>query len=346
MQIGVAIGRTLPFEEQTELAVEAARLGFDYITTNETPGETDAFQICLMRWLATKDVVPGGITNAISVSPAGMRNPVGLAMSAMTMSAISGGRLILGLGTGRAYREAYRRMWGIPHGSTLRMMRDTLTALWALTHGETVTYDSPHFKLEGARVRVEAPPPPLYLAALGPEMVKLGGELADGLALNACPPEYLPKVRELVAEGAAKAGRPASDVKLMQGVRLVVDDDVVAARRTLVRGLMGGAPIQEPGPRGEPLGYRAHYINQGLAQEVAEVDAQRAKGLSELEQVDQYPELLVRGYYGREDGAVEAFRRLSDGLDLATLNIGTSKAFDLETTKQLMQRFRPEVLRA
>ena len=88
-------------------------------------------------------------------------------------------------------------MWGIPHRSTLRMMRDTLTALRALTHGETVTYDSPHFKLEGARVRVEASPPPLYLAALGPEMVKLGGELADGLALNACPPEYLPKVREV-----------------------------------------------------------------------------------------------------------------------------------------------------
>jgi alkanesulfonate monooxygenase SsuD/methylene tetrahydromethanopterin reductase-like flavin-dependent oxidoreductase (luciferase family) len=203
--------------------------------------------------------------------------------------------LVIEAATGRAYREAYRRMWGIPHRSTLRMMRDTLTALRALTHGETVRYDSPHFKLEGARVRVEASPPPLYLAALGPEMVKLGGELADGLALNACPPQYLPKVRDLVAEGAAQAGRPASDLKLMQGVRLVIDDDVVAARRTLVRGLMGGAPIQEPGPRGEPLGYRAHYINQGLAQEVAEVDAQRAKGLNELDQVDHYPEPLVRG---------------------------------------------------
>ena len=76
------------------------------------------------------------------------------------------------------------------------------------------------------------------------------------------------------------------------------------------------------------------------------LDAQRERGLSEVEQVDQYPELLVRGYYGRADGAVEAFRRLSDGLDLATLNIGTANAFDLQTTKDLMRRFRPEVLRA
>ena len=128
MEIGLSIPRTLPYAEQVDLAAEAARLGFDYITTNETPGETDAFQLCLLRWLATRDVIPGGITNVISVVPAGMRNPVGLAMSAMTLSQISGGKIVVGLGTGRAYREAYRRMWGIPHPSTLRLMRDTLTA--------------------------------------------------------------------------------------------------------------------------------------------------------------------------------------------------------------------------
>jgi hypothetical protein len=131
----------------------------------------------------------------------------------------------------------------------------------------------------------------------------------------------------------------------MQGVRLVLDDDVVAARRTLVRGLMSGAPIREPGPRGEPLGYRAHYLNQGFAGEVAEVDAQRARGLSELEQVDRYPEPLVRGYYGRADGAVAAFQQLSSGLDMATLSIGTAGSFELQRTKDLLRSFAPAVLR-
>lgn len=131
----------------------------------------------------------------------------------------------------------------------------------------------------------------------------------------------------------------------MQGVRLVIDDDVVAARRTLVRGLMSGAPIQEPGPRGEALGYRAHYLNQGFAREVAEVDAQRTRGLSDLEQLDQYPEPLVRGYYGPVDGAVAAFQRLADGLDMATLNIGTAGAADMHATKELLRRFPPAVLR-
>jgi alkanesulfonate monooxygenase SsuD/methylene tetrahydromethanopterin reductase-like flavin-dependent oxidoreductase (luciferase family) len=344
VEIGLSIPRTLPYAQQAELATEAARLGFDYVTTNETPGQTDAFQVCLLRWLATRDVVPGGMTNVISVVPAGMRNPVGLAMSAMTLSQISGGKIIVGLGTGRAYREAYRRMWGIPHRSMLRLMRDTLTATRALTRGETVTYDSLHFQLDGARVHVQAPPPPLFLAALGPEMVKLGGELADGLALNACPPAYLPTVRAQVADGAARAGRAPSGVKLMQVVRLVIDDDVMAARRTLVRGLMSGAPIQEPGPRGEPLGYRAHYLNQGFTREVADVDAQRARGLSDLEQLDHYPEPLVRGYYGRADGAVAAFQRLAAGLDMATLNIGTTGASDIHGTKELLQRFPPAVL--
>ena len=69
MEIGLSIPRTLPYAQQVDLAAEAARLGFDYVTTNETPGQTDAFQVCLLRWLATRDVVPGGLTNVISVVP-------------------------------------------------------------------------------------------------------------------------------------------------------------------------------------------------------------------------------------------------------------------------------------
>ena len=115
----------MPYEQQTELAVEAARLGFDYITTNETPGETDAFQICLMRWLATKDVVPGGITNAISVSPAGMRNPVGLAMSAMTPARSAAASSSWAWVRAVPYREAYRRMWG-KTGYPVVVFRDQL----------------------------------------------------------------------------------------------------------------------------------------------------------------------------------------------------------------------------
>jgi hypothetical protein len=55
---------------------------------------------------------------------------------------------------------------------------------------------------------------------------------------------------------------------------------------------------------------------------------------------------LVRGYFGKIDGAGGAFKRLSDGLDMATLKVGTAGAFDLAITKHLMQRFRPEVLLA
>jgi hypothetical protein len=73
VEIGLSIPRTVPYAQQADLAAEAARLGFDYITTNETPGQTDAFQVCLLRWLATRDVVPGGLTNGISVVPAGIR---------------------------------------------------------------------------------------------------------------------------------------------------------------------------------------------------------------------------------------------------------------------------------
>ena len=53
----------------------------------------------------------------------------------------------------------------------------------------------------------------------------------------------------------------------------------------------------------------------------------------------------MRGYYGPASGAIEGFRRLSNGLDMATLSVGTARGADLATTKDLIHKFRPEVLR-
>src|SRR5207249_4803022 len=151
----------------------------------------DAFQICLLRWFATNDVVPGGLTTMISVSPVALRTPVGLAMSASTLNQITGGKFVLGVGTGRAYSAWYRRMWGVQDKSTIGLMRDYITAIRALMSGDPIDLDSPHFSLHGANLNVPATPPPIHLAALGPEMLKIGAELCDGLVLNNCSPEYI-----------------------------------------------------------------------------------------------------------------------------------------------------------
>ena len=348
MDIGVNISPTLPIDQQIDLAQEAARLGFDLITTAEGSGQRvfhDAFQMCLVRWQATTAIIPGGLPTMIAVAPVGLRTPVGLAMSAQTLNQITGGKFVLGVGTGRAYSPWYREMWGLRDKSTIGLMRDYITAIQALMDNAPLDIDSPHFSLHEAKLNIPAPAPPIWLSALGPKMIALGGELSDGLVLNNTTPEYIETaIRPMVAEAARAAGRDPGAVKLMHGVRLVVDDDVAAARRVVARGQIGEVSLSPTRTRGEA--YQRHDLQQGYVDELAAVQAMWDKGLSEEEIIEQYPEALLKGaYYGPASGAVEGFRRFARALDVAILNVSTAGRGSIEQTKQLWRQFRPEALR-
>jgi alkanesulfonate monooxygenase SsuD/methylene tetrahydromethanopterin reductase-like flavin-dependent oxidoreductase (luciferase family) len=322
MEIGVGLDGQLglSYEEQAEVCQEAARLGYTSIWTNENVGE-DSFLICAHRWRASAEVAPGGLTTGIAVSPAGVRTAFGFAMSAGTLSKMSGGRFILGIGTGGAYTPDYRRAWNLRGRSTLAMMSDYLTTIRALVRGETVTHEGQSVVLRGAKLNISPPPnTPVYLGALGPEMCRLGGELADGLALNWCSAEQVAWSRERMAEGAARAGRDPGEVKISEYIRICVDDDVDVARRAYTRALMGYAL----GPLGRPAaGYRAHFERMGYADELARVDELRAKQAPQEEVIDAFPEALLKavGYYGPAAGAASAFRGLAEGLDTAIVRV-------------------------
>lgn len=326
MEIGIGLDPTvgLNYEEQAQLSREAAELGYTQIWTPEGAGE-DSFQLCALRWNATREVVPGGIGTGIGVSPVAMRTPMGFAMSAGTLSKMSGGRFILGIGSGQADVPGYRRNWGLRGSSTLGLMRDYLAVIRALVRGETVDYAGPSIELHGARLGIGPPPQtPVYLAALGPEMLKLGGEAADGLCLNWCSAEQVAHSRTLVAEGAGRAGRDASGVKICEYIRVCIDEDEEAARRAYTRAMMGYALGQLGAP---PRSYRAHFERMGFADDLRRIDEMRAANAPIEEQVDAFPPAicLAVGYFGRAEGAAEHFRRLAEGLDIALVRIVASK---------------------
>lgn len=348
MDIGVGFNPQMPMATQIELTQEATRLGFDLVTTPEGPGQTyfhDSFQICLMRWMASKEIREGGITTMIAVSPVALRTPAGLAMSAQTLNMLTGGKFVMGVGTGRAYSGWYRKMWGLRDKSTVTLMRDYISAMKTLMTPEGSTATSPHFSYDNARLNINYAQPPIRLAALGPNMIQIGAELTDGLVLNNSSVAHIEKVvRPMVAEHAKAAGRDPSDIKIQQGVRLVIDDDIKAARRVLARGQIGEVSLSPTTTRGEA--YQRHDLQQGYGEELAEVQAMLDRGMSEDDILDHYPEPLLKGaYYGPMDGAVEAFRRLSAPLDVALLNVSTAGKTSIEQTKQFWRDLRPEVLK-
>ena len=349
MDVGVGLDPTLKlsFSEQTEVSRETAQLGYTSIWTNEGAAY-DGFQVCAHRWASTREVTPGGLTTGIAVSPVALRTPMALAMSAGTVSELTGGRFILGIGAGGMYSPEGRRSFGMGEFSVFSLMRDYLTTVSELLAGDVVTHEGV-VTLEGGRLGIEpAPRTPVYLGALGPRMLRLGGELADGVALNWCTPEQIAWSRERVSEGAARTGRDPGNVKVVEYIRVCVDDDVDLARRAFTRAMLGYA-LGRPGarPRERHLGYRAHFDRMGFAQELARLDEMRERGASEDQLVDAFPPELARrvGYFGPAAGAARVVRTLAEGLDVAIVRVVAARP-GVDSVLAVTNACRPELVKA
>jgi alkanesulfonate monooxygenase SsuD/methylene tetrahydromethanopterin reductase-like flavin-dependent oxidoreductase (luciferase family) len=349
MDIGIGLDATLnlSFADQANLAQEAARVGYTNIWTPEGAGQ-DSFLLCSHRWAASCQVTAEGLTTGIGVSPVLYRTPVAFAMSGGTVSQLTGGRFIMGIGAGGAYRPRTRQALGLPRFSTLALMRDYLVTVRALVAGEEVNYQGEVVTLRGIKLAITPPPrTPVYLGALGPEMLRLGGELADGICLNWCSPEQIAWSRERIAEGAARVGRDASKVQVAEYIRVCVDEDIDVARRAFARSTMGYALGQRvPTEHERRLGYRAHFERMGFTEALAELDRMRQRGAPAQEVADAFPsELLKRvGYYGTPEGAAAAFRCLAEGLDMAIVRVVAARP-GIASVQAVLQACRPELVR-
>src|SRR5687767_7987351 len=208
VEIGVGFDRNLPFSVDgfRELSRAAARLGYDSIWTNSMNGR-ESNQMCTQFWMASAEVVAGGLHTGISVVPATFWTVPSLASAAATTAEITGGRFTLGIGSGDVHDLTQRRLLGLQEARPLALARDYLVTLRALLAGQEVTYDGPTVRLHRLKLEVNAPRTPVILGALGPRMLQLAGEAADGVGLNWCAPEQIAWSRDRIAEGAALVGR-------------------------------------------------------------------------------------------------------------------------------------------
>lgn len=307
----------LPFEEQARIMAEAARLGYGHVWIGSVG---DPFQACAVRFAQARGAVPGGIGVAIGITPAGLRTPADLAASAAALSGLTGGRFVLGIGSGRAHEADYRRAWGIQEDSPLALTRAYLATVRGFLAGESVTCRTAGLSYEDARLAGGGAPVPVYVGAAGPQMVRLGGELADGVYLSWCTPANVSWTRARIAEGAARAGRDPADIGLAASVRVCVDDDEDVARRALAAALLpyvlgwGGPP---------PRTYRAHFRRMGFADEVAEIDRMSERGAGREEICAGFPERMLRGlgYAGPSAGVAPAIRERAAGADVAVVRV-------------------------
>lgn len=210
------------------LALMAEERGYETLWITEGSGGRDALTQLTAIACATSrmNVGPG-------ILPIFGRTPLMTAMSAAGLASVSGGRFILGLGVGN--RHAVESAHGVPYQRPLARLRETISIVKRLLQGDEVEHQGRLFQMEGASLGSVIPetPIPIYIAALGPRMLELAGEMADGVLLSWTGGGHLEQSIERVHAGAARAGRDPLEIDIAGYVRVAVVDDVEAAQPAL-----------------------------------------------------------------------------------------------------------------
>jgi len=208
-------------------AAEAA--GFDQIWVSNDLFLRSAAVILPAMALATARIEVGaGIFNPYTIHPAE------IAMFAATMDELSGNRFNLGLAAGAG---DFLKWVGIEQGSTLAALRETIAAVRALQRGERVAVDG-HFLhwTQEAYLRFRAPRlTPIYVGAMGPKMLALAGEVADGALPLLFPPEHYFGVLPYLQAGMARRDASLGELDFAACIWVSLADDRAAAQRVLAQ---------------------------------------------------------------------------------------------------------------
>ena len=278
---GFALRDALPWKELSPIVGAAERAGYAAVFLPEITGR-DALVTLGMFSGETRALLLG-----TGVIPMRSRTPLVTAMGAATVHERSGGRLILGLGTGDVGAGA------------LDELRETVRRVRVLLRGEAL-------EEEGRSTSLSLTPGgdvPIWVSALGPKAMRLAGEVADGVILNWCPPERVSFARARIAEGAEAAERDPGSVTVAVYVRAWVGPDETEAMPAL-RAMAGQYASYRA--------YRRQFDEVGLGPQAAVAGQAHRAGRPE-----DVPEVLVRAVCAVGSEArdrLEAFREA--GADL------------------------------
>ena len=203
-------------------------LGVDAIWVAESWGR-DAFTLLTELALTTKRAKLGtGIANVFG------RSAATLAMTYASLDEISGGRMLIGLGSSGA--NVIEHLHGVPFSRPLERLREYVEIINILLRGEALNYQGKLFKLErGFRLQFTPLRPhiPVFIAAITPRSIRQTGEIADGVMPIHWPKHKYGELRGQLAEGAALAGRDSTQIELAPSISLFIasNGDEEAARQ-------------------------------------------------------------------------------------------------------------------
>lgn len=231
MRIGLMVGSDKERDRRDRLSglvsdgVAAEEAGFSSFWFPQVPGYLDAMTAIALLGASTTTIELG-----TAVVPIQTRHPLILAQQALTTNAACGGRFTLGLGLSHDW--IINGQLGLPYSKPVRTLRDHLDVLAAAFSGPgQIDVDNDGFRVHSP-VDVTDAAPPVLLAALGPTMLRIAGERADGTVLWMADERAVgDHVAPRIAAAAERAGRPEPRIVAGVPVALCSPEEVDDARR-------------------------------------------------------------------------------------------------------------------
>jgi F420-dependent oxidoreductase-like protein len=290
----ISVGRTL--DSALDRVRRADELGFDSAYTTHIAARDSL--TTLMAYASVSERIRLGT----GVVPIFSRTPVAMAQTAATIDEFSGGRMVLGLGV--SHQVTVENWYGATISKPVTQMREYVGAVRAILQGEPPP-ESEHFptrfQFMGYEPRADLP---IYVAALSPNMLQLAGEIADGVMLWLCNPDY---VRDVVVpevtKGRERAGKGLDGFDVVAAVPVGLTDDPDAVRATMRQDLVTYASL--------PF-YRTMLERSGFSDEIAAFDEGMQAGDVERAKAGLSDRLLGAlagiGSAGELRAAVERYR--------------------------------------
>lgn len=253
-----------------------------------------------------------GMPIGTAVTPAQTRTPFVHAMAAMSLSQLTGGNFVLGMGLSSP--NIVRDWGGQPFDKPLARMRDHVVTIRSLLAGDKVDYEGETLTMKKAKLAGKpVGEVPIYLGALNQKMLQLTGELCDGVILNMVPEHGLKQVLGEVKKGAEAAGKDPAKLEVISRLHVIMTDKEADAR-SLVRAVFG--------PYAATPGYNRFFQWVGFEQEgkqIAECFKNRDRdGLAKAVTDDLCDAIAVVGDKDKVKARIRAYAE--QGVDVCVIN--------------------------
>lgn len=222
--LGLAFWSIIPTEEIVEYAKLGEKYNFKSIWIAEYYHYRSAIPIATAISTATRRITVG-----LGILPTHTRHPGLIAMETATLDEILGKRVILGLGAAKTAASRHQSKV-----SALSALSESIHIIRELLSGKNLTFTGKIFTIEDTSMGFSPPrhDVPIYVGTYpySKRTLRLAGEMANGVVLVWCTPEWVKKAANEISEGARKAGRNPSDIDITAYLVVSVDNDQDRAR--------------------------------------------------------------------------------------------------------------------